>query len=69
MKKDTEMDSYEKKEQQDTQSQWEADLIYRIDRIEETAGAVQTMTKRDYIVAGVITIVCLVFVVAGAFLN
>lgn len=50
-------------------SQWEEELVRRIDQIEETADAVQTMTKKDYVVAGMITLVCLLFVVAGAFLS
>lgn len=57
------------KESLDAQSQWEAELVRRIDQIEETAGAVQTMTKKDYVVAGVVTLLCLLFVVVGAFIH
>ena len=57
------------KESLDAQSQWEAELVRRIDEIEETASAVQAMTKKDYVLAGVIILSCLLFVVVGAFLG
>ena len=50
-------------------SQWEEELTARIDRIEENGQDIKTMTKKDYIVAGVVTVVCLLVVVAGAFLK
>lgn len=43
------------------------ELTRRIDEIEETIANVKPMTKKDYIVASVITVVCLIIVVAGAF--
>ncbi len=57
------------KEFLDAQSQWEGELVRRIDQIEETADAVQTMTKKGYAVAGVITLLCLLVVVVGAFIH
>lgn len=54
---------------EEIQSQWETELSRRIDSIEEEALTIQAMTKRDYIVAAVITVVCLVAVFAGAFLG
>ena len=57
------------KETLQVDSQWEEELIRRIDQIEETADAVQTMTKKDYAVAGAITLLCLLFVVVGAFIH
>lgn len=50
-------------------SQWEEELTARIARIEENGQDIKTMTKKDYIVAGVVTVVCLLVVVAGAFLK
>lgn len=49
-------------------SQWEKELIDRIEQIEENSQNIKTMTKRDYIVAGVITVICLIIVAAGAFI-
>lgn len=49
--------------------QWEKELVRRIDQIEETAASVQTMTKKDYAVAAVITLLCLFIVVVGAFIH
>ncbi len=57
------------KETLQVDSQWEEELIRRIDQIEETADAVQTMTKKDYVVAGTIALLCLLFVVVGAFIH
>ncbi|MBE5941606.1 MAG: hypothetical protein E7264_03585 [Lachnospiraceae bacterium] len=57
------------KETLQVDNKWEEELIRRIDQIEETADAVQTMTKKDYAVAGVITLLCLLFVVVGAFIH
>lgn len=50
-------------------SQWEEELTARIARIEENGQDIKTMTKKDYIVAGVVTVVCLLVVVAGVFLK
>lgn len=70
MNKENTMENREKQNvAMDAQSQWEAELVRRIDQIEETAGAVQTMTKKDYAVAGVVTLLCLLFVVVGAFIH
>lgn len=49
-------------------SQWEKELIDRIEQIEENSQNIKTMTKRDYIVAGVINVICLIIVAAGAFI-
>ncbi|MBO5088055.1 MAG: hypothetical protein J6C01_05215 [Lachnospiraceae bacterium] len=57
------------KETLQVNSQWEEELIRRIDQIEETAASVQTMTKKDYAVAGVITLLCLLVVIVGAFIH
>ncbi len=57
------------KEALQVDSQWEEELVRRIDQIEETAASVQTMTKKDYAVAAVITLLCLLFVVVGAFIH
>lgn len=57
------------KESSQVQNQWEEELVRRIEEIEETADAVQTMTKKDYAVAGAITLLCLLFVVVGAFIH
>jgi len=58
-----------KKETLQVNNQWEAELSRRIDQIEETVTSVQTMTKKDYAVAAVITLLCLLFVVVGAFVH
>ena len=47
------------------EEKWEQELIHRIDQIEENAKEIKTMTKRDYRIAVVITLLCLVVVVAG----
>ena len=57
------------KEALQVDSQWEEELVRRIDQIEETAASVQTMTKKDYAVAGVITLLCLLVVIVGAFIH
>lgn len=57
------------KETLQANSQWEEELARRIDQIEETANAVQAMTKKDYVVAGAVTLLCLLFVVVGAFIH
>lgn len=49
-------------------NQWEQELIARIEQIEENSGDIKIMTKRDYIVAGVITTACLLLVIVGAFI-
>ena len=46
----------------------EKELIDRIEQIEENSQNIKTMTKRDYIVAGVINVICLIIVAAGAFI-
>ncbi len=57
------------KEALQVNGQWEEELVRRIDQIEETAASVQTMTKKDYAVAGVITLLCLLVVIVGAFIH
>lgn len=47
---------------------WETELVNRIAEMEHGSEEVKSMTKKDYILAGVITIVCLLAVVAGAFI-
>lgn len=59
----------QEQEQMDIQAQWEEELIRRIDNIEKEAVAVKIMTKKDYIVAAMVTVVCLVAVICGAFLG
>lgn len=49
-------------------SQWENELLARIEQIEENSQDIKIMTKRDYIVAGIVTVVCLLFVIVGAFI-
>ena len=49
-------------------TQWEQELIARIAQIEENSRDIKIMTKKDYIVAGIIITVCLLFVIAGAFM-
>lgn len=49
--------------------QWEQELIARIEQIEENSRDIKSMAKRDYIVAGVITTICLLLVIAGAFIS
>ena len=50
-------------------TQWEQELIARIDQIEENSRDIKIMSKRDYIVAGAIITVCLLIVIAGAFMS
>ncbi len=61
--------SEKEKETLQVDSQWEEELVRRIDQIEETAASVQTMTKKDYVVAGAITLLCLLLVIVGAFIH
>lgn len=49
-------------------SQWENELTARVDQIEENRQDIKAMTKRDYIVAGIVTVVCLLVVIAGAYI-
>lgn len=49
-------------------SQWEDELLTRIEQIEENSQDIKIMTKKDYIVAGIVTALCLLFVIAGAFI-
>ena len=49
-------------------SQWENELLARIEQIEENSQDIKIMTKNDYIVAGIVTAVCLLFVIEGAFI-
>lgn len=49
-------------------SQWENELLARIEQIEENSQDIKIMTKKDYIVAGIVTAVCLLFVIEGAFI-
>lgn len=46
----------------------EKDLLERIELIETDRYPVKRMTKRDYILAGVFTIVCLLLVIGGIWL-
>lgn len=57
------------KETLQVDNKWEEELIRRIDQIEETADAVQAMTKKDFAVAGVITLLCFLVVIVGAFIH
>lgn len=46
---------------------FEKELLNRIEQIEEDSRKIKRMSKRDYVVAAIIVVVCLVAVVAGAF--
>ena len=48
-------------------TQWEQELIARIDQIEENSRDIKIMSKKDYIVAGIIIAVCVLIVIGGAF--
>lgn len=50
------------------EKQWEEELVRRIENLEESNQKVSRMTRRDYITAGIIVVVCLCAVVAGAFI-
>jgi hypothetical protein len=46
----------------------EKDLLERIELIETDRYPVKRMTKRDYIAAGVFTLICLLLVIGGIWL-
>lgn len=48
---------------------FEKELLNRIEQIEEDSRKIKRMSRRDYIVVGIIVMVCLVVVVAGAFIH
>jgi len=48
---------------------YENDLLERITEIEKSNTRSGQMTKGDYIVAGIITLVCLIIVIGGAFIG
>lgn len=50
-------------------NQWDMELVHRITNIEENSATIKEMTKRDYIVAGIIIVLCLCAVIAGAFIS
>ena len=50
-------------------TQWEQELSARTAQIEENSRDIKIMTKRDYIVAGIIITVCLLVVIVGAFMS
>lgn len=51
------------------EEQWETELVERINQIDQNNSSIKRMTKRDYIIAGVIVIICVCVVVAGAFIS
>lgn len=51
------------------EEQWETELVERINQIDQNNSNIKRMTKRDYIIAGVIVIICVCVVVAGAFIS
>ena len=53
----------------DNKIKWEQELINRIDQIEENSRDIKSMTKKDIIVATVITAVCLLLVIVGAYIS
>lgn len=51
------------------EKQWETELVERINQIDQNNSGIKRMTKKDYIIAGVIVIICFCVVVAGAFIS
>lgn len=51
------------------EKQWETELVKRIDEMDRNNSGIKRMKKKDYIIAGIIVIVCLCSVVAGAFIS
>ncbi len=49
-------------------NQWDMELVHRITNIKENSATIKEMTKRDYIVAGIIIVLCLCAIIAGAFI-
>lgn len=56
------------KQEKGLENQWDKELVHRITNIEENSATIKEMTKRDYIVAGIIIVLCLCAVIAGAFI-
>lgn len=56
------------KQEEGLENQWDTELVRRIANIEKNSATIKTMTRKDYIVAGVIIVLCLCAVVAGAFI-
>ena len=50
------------------EKQWEEELVRRIENLEESNREIRRMTRKDYIIAGIIVVICLCAVVAGAFI-
>ena len=53
---------------QDEERKWKEELCNRIAQMEEGDSEIRSMTQKDYIVAGVITVFCLCAVILGAWL-
>lgn len=51
------------------EEQWETELVERINQIDQNNSNIKRMTKKDYIIAGVIVIICFCVAVAGAFIS
>lgn len=51
------------------EKQWETELEKRIEEMDRNNSGIKRMKKKDYIIAGIIVIVCLCSVVAGAFIS
>lgn len=50
------------------QNHWDAELLHRIANIENESQNIKSMTRRDYIAAGIVIAISLCAVVAGAFI-
>lgn len=55
------------KKAEELENQWETELVCRIANIGKYLDEIKSMTRKDYIVAGVIIVLCLCVVVTGAF--
>lgn len=51
------------------EKQWDTELEKRIEEMDRNNSGIKRMKKKDYIIAGIIVIVCLCVVVAGAFIS
>lgn len=56
------------KQKEDRENQWETELVHRIADIGKRPDEIKSMTRKDYIVAGIIIVFCLCVVMAGAFI-
>lgn len=56
-------------EKEKTESRFDKELLDRIEEMKVGNSGIKTMSKRDYIVAGVIVVISLSLVIAGAFIH